>query len=323
MEWRLIYQSETRPVLQESVISLVGMEKLVSSRFGWGKKDEESGSSAASGFLGAFRSQPPAEKPAPSANINSKDAVLLLRNFEESQRGWFWSTNSDGELTYISGSVCTVLGKEPSELIGKPLLELFYPPQRGEEQQRSLPFILTKQTKFEDLPLQARTNDSEIWWAVSGRAYHDSNNNFLGYRGSGADITAQRQSAQDSSRMATYDALTGLLNRFRMAKILESTLTAFKHQKRACAVMLIDLDRFKQVNDTLGHPAGDALLKQVADRLVKVIGDKEQVCRLGGDEFQIIFTVFRNPIRLTAAVALSVHRLALRLARLTARTAKT
>src|SRR3546814_21188427 len=52
--------------------------------------------------------------------------------------------------------------------------------------------------------------------------------------------------------------------------------------------MLIDLDRFKQVNDTLGHPAGDALLKQVAQRLLKIVGDREMVSRLGGDEFQII-----------------------------------
>src|SRR3546814_15872156 len=52
--------------------------------------------------------------------------------------------------------------------------------------------------------------------------------------------------------------------------------------------MLLDLDRFKQVNDTLGHPAGDALLKQVAERLLKIVGDKEMVSRLGGDEFQII-----------------------------------
>lgn len=263
-------------------------EMWVGNRFGWTKGNGESGSKTASGLLSAFRSQPEGEKPRPSVNINSKDAVLLLRNFEESERGWFWSTNGQGELTYISESVCKVLGKEVAELLGKPLLELFYPPQRGEEQQRSLPFILTKQAKFDEMPMQARTNDADIWWAVSGRAYHDVNGNFLGYRGSGSDITAQRQSAEDSSRMATYDALTGLLNRFRMSKLLESTLSAFKQQKRTCAIMLIDLDRFKQVNDTLGHPAGDALLKQVAERLVKVIGDKEKVCRLGGDEFQII-----------------------------------
>lgn len=262
---------------------------ILSGRFGWSKTEAESGSSERSGgFLGAFRSQSSDQQHGGSRAINSKDALLLLRTFEDSERGWFWSTNSQAELSYISESVCKILGKDVSELIGKPLLELFYPPQRGEEQQRSLPFILTKQTKFDELPLQARTNDAEVWWAVSGRAYHDAAGNFLGYRGSGTDITAQRQSTQDNNRLATYDSLTGLLNRHRMSNLLESTLTAFKAQERSCAVMLIDLDRFKQVNDTLGHPAGDQLLKQVAERLVKVVGDKEKVSRLGGDEFQII-----------------------------------
>jgi diguanylate cyclase (GGDEF)-like protein/PAS domain S-box-containing protein len=267
----------------------VEREAKVGNRFGWGKKDEDSGSSEGSGgLLGAFRSQPSGNKSITTQNINTKDAVLLLRNFEESERGWFWSTDSNGGLTYISESVCKVLGKDASELLGKPLLELFYPPQRGEEPQRTLPFNLTKQTKFDELPLQARSGEKEIWWAVSGRAYHDAAGNFLGYRGSGTDITAQRRSTEDNSRLASYDSLTGLLNRFRMSKILETTLSAFKVQERSCAVMLIDLDRFKHVNDTLGHPAGDALLKQVAERLLKVVGDREKVCRLGGDEFQII-----------------------------------
>ena len=97
-----------------------------------------------------------------------------------------------------------------------------------------------------------------------------------------------RRSAQDNSKLATYDSLTGLLNRFRMSKLLETTLSAFAPQKRAFAVILIDLDRFKQVNDTLGHPAGNALLKQVAERLIRAIGDREKISRLGGDEFQIL-----------------------------------
>lgn len=254
----------------------------MSSRFGWTKKDAESKADGDAGRLSTRR--PQAEGPA----INSKDAALLLQNFEDSGRGWFWSTNAQGELTYISQSVCQTLKRDASDLLGASLLELFYPPKRGEEQQRTLPFVLTKQTKFDEMPLQARSNDAEIWWAVSGRAQHDANGNFLGYRGSGSDISAQRRSAEVNSRMATHDPLTGLLNRFRMGQILETTLPAFQQQKRPCAVMLIDLDRFKQVNDTLGHPAGDALLKQVAERLIKVIGDKEKVCRLGGDEFQII-----------------------------------
>ena len=214
------------------------------------------------------------------------EAILLLRNFEASGRGWFWATDTDGHLTYISAPVIALLGKQQTEIMGHPFLNLFRSAEHGLSQ-RTLPFILTKQSKFDDLPLRAATDSDEIWWSVSGSPFCDKAGNFAGFRGSGTDITKIRRSAEDNSKLATYDSLTGLLNRFRMSKLLETTLAAFKVQKRPCAVMLIDLDRFKQVNDTLGHPAGDALLKQVADRLVKAVGDKEKISRLGGDEFQI------------------------------------
>lgn len=216
-----------------------------------------------------------------------EEAILLLRNFEASGHGWFWSTDAEGLLTYLSAPVIALLNKDRSEILGQPFLSLFSGVQQ-ETSQRTLPFILTKQSKFDDMPLKAASNGEEIWWSVSGKPFRDSAGNFAGFRGSGTDITKMRRSAEHNSKLATYDSLTGLLNRFRMSKLLESTLSAFKLQKRACALILIDLDRFKQVNDTLGHPAGDALLKQVAERLVITIGDREKISRLGGDEFQIL-----------------------------------
>ena len=226
------------------------------------------------------------EIPDSKAFASPNDALLLLRNFESSGRGWFWSTDSNGDLTYLSAPVIASLGKAPTDILGQPFLNLF---RKSDHQtsQRTLPFIPTKQSNFGDLPLMAAIDSDEIWWSVSGSPFCNSAGHFAGFRGSGTDITEMRLSADDNSKLATYDSLTGLLNRFRMSKLLDATLTAFKVQKRPCAVMLIDLDRFKQVNDTLGHPAGDALLKQVAERLVSAVGDKEKICRLGGDEFQI------------------------------------
>jgi diguanylate cyclase (GGDEF)-like protein/PAS domain S-box-containing protein len=221
-------------------------------------------------------------------NSKTQEALLLLQNYEESRQGWFWSTDQNGRLMYLTDSVAQLLGDENGALLGTAFTELFLPGDSDGDRQRSLPFILTKQSKFDDLPLQAAISGDERWWAVSGRPSFDANGNFSGYRGSGTDITAQRRSAKDTSQLAMYDSLTGLSNRYKMSKLLESTLLAFQSQRRSCAIMLIDLDRFKQVNDTLGHPAGDALLKQVAERLLKVVGSKEKVSRLGGDEFQVM-----------------------------------
>lgn len=266
---------------------------MTTKKFPWGTQGDDASSSVdARGFFGKISGRPAPthlNSPPPSSNTSAKDAVLLLQNFEESGRGWFWSTDAEGRISYLSDSVCRLLGRPASEMIGAQFVDLFCQGEEAASHQRTLPFILTKQSKFDDLPLQAATeDDDEIWWAVSGRPYFQAGKQFAGYRGSGTDITAQRRTAKDTSRLATYDSLTGLLNRFRMSKLLDTTLAAFRAQKRACSVMLIDLDRFKHVNDTLGHPAGDALLKQVAERLIKVVGDREKISRLGGDEFQII-----------------------------------
>jgi diguanylate cyclase (GGDEF)-like protein len=123
---------------------------------------------------------------------------------------------------------------------------------------------------------------------VSGTPQFDAAGIFTGFRGNGMDVTEDRLSSRSATQLALSDALTGLPNRLRASQVLQTSLAGIEHHKRSCAVMMMDLDRFKQVNDTLGHPAGDALLKQVSDRLVRIVGEGERVFRLGGDEFQIV-----------------------------------
>jgi diguanylate cyclase (GGDEF)-like protein len=240
------------------------------------------------GFFGKIgvRLAPPRAEPQPV--LAAADALLLVRNYEECGQGWFWSTDAGGRLTYITDSVAQLMGRTTGTLLGTPLVDLFLPADSHGERQRTLPFLLTRQSRFDELPLRSAFEGDDRWWAISGCPQFDGGGKFAGYRGSGTDITAQRRSAEDASRLALYDSLTGLANRFHISKKLEATLAAFAQQQRSCAIMLLDLDRFKQVNDTLGHPAGDALLKQVAERLLKIAGDREMVSRLGGDEFQII-----------------------------------
>ncbi len=219
-----------------------------------------------------------------------KQAVLLLHDYEASGLGWFWSTNQDGALTYISQTVSDATGCSRAELLGRPVQSLFILERDDDEAlERPLPLILSARKTFADLAVRAAIDKHEIWWSISGRPQFAADGTFIGYRGNGSDVTATRQSQRDASRLAQYDSLTGLANRHRMGKRLHATLTAYQSAKRCCAIMMIDLDRFKQVNDTLGHPAGDELLKQVAQRLQRVVTDKNcEIGRLGGDEFQIV-----------------------------------
>ncbi len=226
--------------------------------------------------------------PVPVALDRNSEALLILQNHEESGQGWFWATNADGALTYLTDSIATTLDPNGQSLLGRPFSDLFTNGEDAVGNRRTLSFALAKRSKFGKLAVVASAADEERWWEVSGCPQFDRNGEFGGFRGSGVDVTEQRRSTEHASQLAMYDPLTGLTNRRRMSQLLDTTLQAFARQQRPCAIMLIDLDRFKQVNDTLGHPAGDALLKQVAERLLKIIGEKEKVCRLGGDEFQIL-----------------------------------
>src|SRR5690606_15526303 len=212
----------------------------------------------------------------------------ILADYEETRQGWFWETDRRGLLTYISRPVAEALERAPESLIGRPLVELFDLADTGREGERTLMFHLTARSAFQELPIRAAIAGERRWWSVSGRPIHDEFGNFVGFRGSGTDLTEKKRSEETVSRLANYDSLTGLANRFQMSQALEKILLSKQEANRSCAVLLLDLDRFKQVNDTLGHPAGDALLKQVAQRLERATGQQGQVGRLGGDEFQII-----------------------------------
>ena len=220
--------------------------------------------------------------------LSPAEASLILKAYEQSCQGWFWATDAGGRLTYLTDRIIPLLTDQPGNVIGVPFADLFAKGDEGSGVGRNLPFMLTKQSKFEELTVRAAVADGSRLWSVSGTAQFDAQGQFTGFRGSGVDITEQRKSSEHASRLAMYDSLTGLPNRLRMGEVLEANLNGTEVHKRPCAVMMLDLDRFKQVNDTLGHPAGDALLKQVADRLFRIVGDKERIFRLGGDEFQVI-----------------------------------
>lgn len=227
---------------------------------------------------------------APVTGQELQQALLLLRDYESSGLGWFWSSDAEGKITYISNCITERMDKRREELLGQPIQSLFVL-ERDEDDhiERTLPLILSARKTFSDLAVRSAFDKNEVWLAISGRPQFTAKGEFLGYRGNGTDITSSRQDQKDASRLAQYDSLTGLANRHRMEKRLTATLTAYQAAKRSCAIMMLDLDRFKQVNDTLGHPAGDELLKQVAQRLERVVTEKGcEIGRLGGDEFQIM-----------------------------------
>ena len=229
----------------------------------------------------------------PLCPIDRKDAerrLNLLDSFEESGIGWFWATDAQGRIIYLSDHAIRQIGLTSERVIGQGIASLFStdPLDDTEGKRRPLGFLLSARNTIADLPVKVAIDATEVWWSITGKPQLDAAGNFHGYRGSAKDISAEIERQRDSARLAQYDSLTGLSNRYRMTSRLTATLTAYKATKRSCALMMMDLDRFKHVNDTLGHPAGDELLRQVAQRLQTIVGKRGEIGRLGGDEFQII-----------------------------------
>jgi diguanylate cyclase (GGDEF)-like protein len=121
------------------------------------------------------------------------------------------------------------------------------------------------------------------------------------------DVTEQRRSEAKITYMAHHDALTDLPNRVLLRKRMEHALAITRSGGTNLAVLMLDLDRFKEVNDTLGHPAGDALLRTVAARLLECVSETALIARLGGDEFAVIDYV-TNPVVEASALAERIRK---------------
>ena len=220
-------------------------------------------------------------------DADAQKALRFVIEFENSGRGWFWETNAQGTLSYVSQQLAEDFACEPAALLGRQFTDLLSVDGSSEgplREERTLGFHLSARFPFSDVIVRpASTQD--IHWSLSGNPVFDENGRFLGFRGIGTDLTEQRRSEQEITRLAKFDSLTGLPNRALMRQTLDEALRNATSRQKGCALFLIDLDRFKNVNDTLGHPIGDALLRQVAQRLTSVMGDHGQIGRLGGDEF--------------------------------------
>ena len=239
-------------------------------------------------------------------------ALNLVRDFERAGRGWFWETDRYGQLVYISPTIAAKLERPMPDLLGRPFTDIIRKRVGKEDnEERTLGFSLSSRTPFKELTVQAAVPGEERWWSISGHPISNALGNFQGFRGSGTDLTEKKRSEREINQLARYDTLTGLANRLHITDLLDRALKNHMGQAQPCALLLLDLDRFKAVNDTLGHPVGDQLLQQAAGRLTQIIGDKGQVGRLGGDEFQIVLPQITQPEKLASianAIILSLAK---------------
>ena len=227
---------------------------------------------------------------------------LLLREFEDSTADWLWETDASRRILKATPRFAYACGLDPVSINGKPFLQVLAGPtwEAGNFSAglRQLADKLKARESFRDLALPVIVEGEERWWEIAASPRYDADGVFLGFRGVGSDVTEQRASADKINRMARFDTLTGLPNRLLVNESLSRALAEAEKWRSHCAFMMIDLDRFKAVNDTLGHPVGDRLLGRVSERLAQLITDNELIGRLGGDEFAVVVRDASDPHRL-------------------------
>jgi len=217
---------------------------------------------------------------------------LLLRESEENGADWLWETDGQRRVIRANPRFARSLGADPKTINGTPFLEILAGPtwEKGNFATglRELAEKLKGREAFRDLLLPVYVSDEERWWEMSASPRYDERGAFIGFRGVGSDITEARRTTDKINRMARYDTLTGLPNRLLIHETLAVAMAEADKWGSRCAFMMIDLDRFKAVNDTLGHPIGDRLLGRVSERLKQLMTDNEMIGRLGGDEFAVV-----------------------------------
>jgi diguanylate cyclase (GGDEF)-like protein/PAS domain S-box-containing protein len=213
---------------------------------------------------------------------------LLLQDFEQDAGDALWETDASGRLRHTSRRLRELLGLSSESAEPGDLLALLLPRcLTGAEQ---LTQLLAAGQPFRDLHLSLQDARGTVHLRMSGKPLSDEHGNFLGWRGVVSDVTEKVQHEEALKRLAHTDSLTGLANRF----MLRDTLDRLIGQKRPLALLVIDLDRFKTVNDNHGHSTGDAVLQTVAERLRLHLPPDALLARLGGDEFAVVLSTPAN-----------------------------
>jgi diguanylate cyclase (GGDEF)-like protein len=213
---------------------------------------------------------------------------VLLQDFEQNAGDALWETDATGRLRHASRRLRELLGLHADAQDTVPLLALLR--ELGPAGAEHLGQLMAAGQPFRDVRLVLNDARGTVHLLMNGKPLSDENGAFLGWRGVVSDVTAKVNHDDMLRRLAHTDSLTGLANRF----MLRDTLDRLIGQKRPLALLVIDLDRFKTVNDNHGHSTGDAVLQTVAERLRLHLPPDALLARLGGDEFAVVLSTPAN-----------------------------
>jgi diguanylate cyclase (GGDEF)-like protein/PAS domain S-box-containing protein len=226
-----------------------------------------------------------------------RESEARFRSLTDLSSDWYWEQDENLRLVDITQATdkSSYVG---AQVLGKTLPELADTlPLSGSWNEYQA--TVTARAPFRNLELKHITEDGEIsYLSLSGLPIIDDDGSFHGYRGIGQNITERKQAEEHVLYLATHDSLTHLPNRAMFSEMLNQAISSAQRHNRQLAVLFIDLDRFKNINDSLGHEAGDLLLQEVSARVKTCLRASDVVARLGGDEFVILIQDVDDPMQI-------------------------
>lgn len=222
---------------------------------------------------------------------------LLLRDFEEHASDVLWEIDASGRFCHVSPRLVALFGVPAELLTSAPAMDLLARLVQDDtaDQIDVLRTHLQGDAPFSDLPLALTRDGRTRWWSLTAKPLVDAAGRRTGWRGVATDITDAHRANRQLTWLAHFDPLTSLANRHQFRSHLAELLTPSSGPPRPFAVLCLDLDHFKSINDTLGHAIGDGLLQEVAQRLLSRTRRSDTVARLGGDEFAVILRDIASP----------------------------
>lgn len=211
---------------------------------------------------------------------------LLLRDIESQVNDWLWELDSSNKISYLPTKLIEMIDVEIEELTLNRLFSSFFtsPLKEQQEQLDLLQIKINQQEHFTGLIIPAYIDGNHCWLSLTGKPNFDDNGEFIGWRGFCSDITQEHKHTQEIEYLADFDTLTKLPNRRQFNEFLNS----LQDSPQKFEILLIDLDNFKQINDSLGRNEGDLLLVDVAQRLSTQVQARDFLARVGGDTFVLI-----------------------------------
>jgi diguanylate cyclase (GGDEF)-like protein len=222
-------------------------------------------------------------------NESASTVRMLLNDFESQGSDWLFELTGDGFMTKVSERFATEAGVKPEDMNGRAFAKLF----RGGRERKQLEDHLSGKRACRNLTLEVDMGKGteNRWWSVSLRPLGPNSDNRI--RGVISDVSAEKHAETRVWRMAHFDSLTELPNRRMFVTAVKRVLDSDRDDTKR-AILLIDFDQFKAINDMYGHPSGDAFLRHAAEKLAttvadsQLVGDAGIVARLGGDEFAVL-----------------------------------